>query len=208
MEQWQTLSSWFPKSLWMVTAAMELKEVAPWKKSNDKPRQHIKKQRQYFDSRDLYSKSCGFSSSHVWMWKLDNKKGWTPKNSYLWTVVLEKILESPLHSEEIKPVSLKGSQLWIFTERTDAKAEAPILWPLDVESQLVGKDPDAGKDWRQEEKGMTDDEMVGCHHWLNGHELEQTPGDGEGQRSLEWYNPWGHKELNITEWLNNNHPTW
>ena len=104
-----------------------------------------------------YSQSYGFSSSHVWMWELDNIKDWAPKNWYLQIVVLEKTLESPLDSTEIKPVNPKGNQLWIFFERTDAKAEAPILWPPDAKSQLIGKDPDAGKDWRQEEKEMTED---------------------------------------------------
>ena len=110
-----------------------------------------------------------FSSSHVWMWELDHKEGWVPKNWCLWTVVLEKTLESPLHSKEIKPVNPKGNQPWIFIGRTDAGAEAPILWPPDVKNSLVGKDSDAGKDWRWEEKGETEDEMVGWHHWLSRH---------------------------------------
>ena len=108
------------------------------------------------------------------MWELDHKEGGWPKNWCLWTVVLEKTLESLLDSKEIKPVNPKGNQLWIFTGRTDAEVEAPILWAPDAKSQLIGEDPDAGKDWRQEEKGMTEDEMVGWHHWLNGHEFEQT----------------------------------
>ena len=119
-------------------------------------------------------------------------------------VVLEKTLESPLDSKEIKPVNPKGNQPWIFIGRTDAKTEAPVLWPPDVKSWLIGKDPDAGKDWRQEEKGMTEDEMVGWHHWLNGHEFEQALGDGEGEGSLECCSPWGCKELNTTQRLNNN----
>ena len=109
-----------------------------------------------------------------------------------------------LDCKDIKPVNLKGNQPWIFTGRTDAEAEAPILRPLDAKSQLIGKDPDAGKDWRQEEKGMRKDEMVGWHHQLNGHEFEQTPGDGEGQRNLAFCRPWGCKESDMTEWLNNN----
>ena len=140
--------------------------------------QHIKKQRHYFTDKvwSLTSiQSYGFSSGHVWMWEIilmmweDHKESWVPKNWCFWTVVLEKTLESPLDSKEIKPVHPQGNQSWIFIGRTDA--EAPVLWPPDVKSWLIGKDPDAGKDWRQEEKGTTEDEMVGWHHWLNGHEL-------------------------------------
>ena len=120
----------------------------------------------------LSSQSYGFSSSHVWMWELDYKEGLAPKNWCFWTVVLEKTLESPLDCKEIKPVHPKGNQSWIFTGRTDAEAEIPILWPPDGKNQLIGKNPDAGKDWRQEEKGMTEDETVGWHHWLNGHEFK------------------------------------
>ena len=138
------------------------------------------------------------------MWELDNKKGWVPKNWCLWTVVLEKTLESPLNNREIKLVNPKGNQPWIFIGSTDAEAESPILWPPDVKSQLIGKDPDARKDRRQEEEGTTEDEMVRWHHQLNGHQFEQTPGDGEGQRSLVCCSPWGHKESDMTEWLNNN----
>ena len=163
----------------------------------------VKKQRYYLAYKGLYSQSYGFSSSYVEMWELDNKNGWVLKNWCLWTVVLEKVLESPLESKEIKPVNLKGSQPWIFTGRTDAKAETPILWPPDAKSWFTGKDPDAGKDWRQE-KGTAEDEMVGWHHRLNAHELEQTLGDGEGQGSLACYSPWGCKESDTTEWLNNN----
>ena len=117
--------------------------------------------------------------------------------------MLEKTLESPLDRKEIKPVNPKENQPCIFTERTDAEAEASILWPPDVKSWLIRKDPDAGKDWRQEEKGTTEDEMVGRYHQLNGHEFEQTPGDGEGQESLACCSPWGCKELDTTEWLKN-----
>ena len=125
-------------------------------------------------SRDItlqgsYSQSYGFSSSHVWIWELGHKEGWVPKNWCFWTLVLEKTLESPLACKEIKPVNPKGNQSWIFVRRTDAVVEAPILWLLDVKSQLIRKDPDAGKDWRQEEKGTTEDKMVGWHQWLNGH---------------------------------------
>ena len=106
------------------------------------------------------------------MWELDDKESWEPKNLIFWTVVLEKTFESPLDCKEMKPVNPKGNQLWIFTGRTDAEAEAPILWPPDMKNWLIGKDPDARKDWRQEEKGMTEDEMVAWHHQLNGHEFE------------------------------------
>ena len=178
--------------------------LAPWKKSYDQPRQHIKKQRHYFVDKDLSSQSYGFSSSHVWMWKLDYKESWALKNWCFWTVVLEKTLESPLDCKEIKPFHPKGNQSWIFIGRNDAEAEAPILWPPDRKNQFTGKDPYAGKDWRQEEKGMTEDEMVGWHYWLNEHEFEQTPGDGEGQGSLVCCSPWGSKESDMTEQLNRN----
>ena len=124
------------------------------------------------------------------------------KNWCFWTVGSEKTLEGPLGYKEIKPVNPKGNQSWIFIGRTDAEAEAPVLWPPDVKSWLIGKDPDAGKDWRQEEKGTTEDEMVGWHHWLDGHEFEQALGVGDGWGSLTCCNPWGHKESDTTEWLN------
>ena len=126
------------------------------------------------------------------MWDWDYKKVRLPKNWSLWTTVLGKTLESPWDSQEIKPVSPKGNQPW----RTDA--EAPILWPPDVNSQLIGKDPDAGKDWRQKEKRATEEEMVGWNHWFNGHELGKTPGDGDGQGGLVCCSPWSHKELDTT----------
>ena len=118
------------------------------------------------------SQSYGFSSSHIWMWELDHKDSWAWKNGCFSTVVLDKSLESTLNCKEIQPVYPKGNQSWIFIGRTDAKAETPILWPPDVKNWLIGKDPDAGKDWRQEEKGTTEDEMVGWNHWLYGHEFE------------------------------------
>ena len=159
---------------------------------------NIKKQRHYFAYKGPYSQSYGFSSSHV----LDNKKGWVPKNWCLWTVVLEKTLESPLDMKNIKPVNPKGSQSWIFIGRTDAKAETSILWPPDVKNWFTGKDPDSGKDWRQEERGITEDEMIGWHHRLDGHEFEKALRVGDGQGSLACCSPWGHKESDITEWLN------
>ena len=118
------------------------------------------------------SQSYGFSTSHVWMWKLDYKESWALKNWCFWTVVLDKTLESPLDCKEIKQVNPKGNQSWLFIGRTDAEAETPKLWPPDAKNCLTGKDRDAGKDWRQEEKGTTEDEMVGWHHWFDGHEFE------------------------------------
>ena len=117
------------------------------------------------------------------MWELDHKEGWAPKNWWFWIMVLKKTPESPLDCKEIKSVNPKQNQLWIFIGRADAEAEAPILWTPDAKSQLIGKDPDAGKDWRQEEKWVTEDEMAGWHHWLNGHEYEQTPGDSEDREA-------------------------
>ena len=134
---------------------------------------------------------------------LDHKEDWELKNWCFWNVVLEKTIESLLDCKEIKPINPKGNQSWIFIGRTDAEAEAPILWSPDAQSWLTGKDPDAGKDWRQEEKGMTEDEMVGWHHWLNWHEFEQAPGDGEGQGSLACCSPGSCKESDMTERLNN-----
>ena len=136
------------------------KLLAPLTESYDKPRQHIKKQRHHFADIGPYSQSSGLSSSHGLMWELDRKEGWAQKNWCFRIVVLEKTLESPLDSKDIKPVNPKGNQPWIVIGRTDAEAEAPILWPPDGKSRLIGKDPDAGKDWGQEEKGPTEDKMV------------------------------------------------
>ena len=132
------------------------------------------------------------------MWELNHKEDWGPKKWCFQIVVLEKTLDSPLDSKEIKPANPKGNQPWIFTGQTDAEAEAPVLWPPDGMSWLIGKDLDAGKHWGQEEKGATEDEMVGWHHLLNGHEFEETQGDREGQRTLACCSPWGHKELDMT----------
>ena len=137
------------------------------------PRQHIKKQKYYFANNSLSSQGYGFSSSHVWMWELDYKESWVLKNWCFWTVVLEKTLESLLDCKEIQPVHPKGDQSWVFIGRTDGEAETPILWPPDAKSWLIGKDPDAGKDWRQEEKGTTEDEMDGWYHWLYGMSLSE-----------------------------------
>ena len=147
--------------------------LTPWKKSYDQPRQHIKNQRHYLANKGPSSQSYGFSSSHVWMWELDCEEGWAPKNWCFWTVVLEKTLESPLDGKKIKPVHPKGNQPSIFIGRTNAEAKAPIHYPPVAKNWLVRKDPDAGKDWRQEKKGTTEDEMVGWYHQLDGHEFEQ-----------------------------------
>ena len=204
-KQWQT--SWAPKSLQMVTTVVKLKTLAPWKKSHDQPRQHIKKQRHYFADKCLSSqtdrkKAMVFFTSHVWIWELDHKESWALKNWCFWTVMLEKTLESPLDSKGIKPVSPKGNQSWIFIGKTDAEAETPKLWPPDTKKWLNGEVPDAGKGWKQVEKGMTEDGMVGWHHWLNGHEFEQAPGVGDGQGSLACCSLCGCKESDMTEWLN------
>ena len=159
-------------------------------------------QRHYFANKGPSSQGYGFSSSHVWMWELDYKESWVSKNWCFWTVVLEKTLESPLDCKEIQPVHPKGSQSWIFIGGSDAEAESLILWPPDAKNCLIGKDPDAGKDWRQEEKGTTEDEMVGWHHQHNGHGFGWTLGFGDRQGALACCSPWGCKESDMTEWLN------
>ena len=176
--------------------------LTPWKESYDQLRQHIKNQRHYFFNKGPSSQGYGFSNVHVWMWELDSKESWALKNWWFWTVVLEKSLESPLDCKEIQPVHPKGDQSWVFIGRTDVEAEAPILGPPDVKSWLIWKDPDAGKDWGQEEMGATKDEMVGWHHWLNGQGFGWTPGVGDGQGGLACCCSWGHKELDMTERLN------
>ena len=199
-KQWQTLFSCASKPLQMVTAAMKLKDAfSPWKESYDKPRQCIKKQRHYFADKGLSSQSYCSSSHHVWMWDLNQKEGWAPKNWWLSIVMLEKTLKSPLENKKIKPVSPKGNQPWIFTGLTDAEAEAKLqyfdhlIWKADSLEDL-----DAKNDWGQEEKGATEDEMVGWHHCLHGHEFEQTPGDSKGQGSLTGCSPWCWKVSDMT----------
>ena len=145
--------------------------LAPWKKSYDQCRQHIKKQRHFFANKGPSSQSYSFPSSHVWMWGLDYKESWALKNWCIWTVVLEKTLESPLDCKEIQPVHSEGNQSWMLIGRTNAKTETPILWQPDAKNWLIGKDPDAGKDQRQEEKGTKEYDMIGWHHWLDGHEF-------------------------------------
>ena len=156
----------------------------------------------YFANKGPSSQGYGFSSGHECMWELDCEESWAPKNWCFWTVVLEKTLESPLDCKEIQPVHPKGDQSWVFIGRTDAKAETPKLWPPHEKSWLIGKDSDAGRDWGQEEKGMTEDEMAGWHHWLDERGSEWTPGVGDGQGGLACFNSWGHKESDTTKWLN------
>ena len=134
--------------------------LTPWEESYDQPRRHIEKQRHYFANKGPSSQGYGFSSGHVWVWELDYRESWTLKNWYFWTAVLEKALESPLDCKQIQPVHPKGDQSWVFIGKTDVEAETPILWPPDVKSWLIGKAPDAGKDWGQEEKGTTEDEIT------------------------------------------------
>ena len=147
-------------------------------------------------------KGCGFSCGHVWMWEFDCEEGWAPKNWCFWIVVLEKTLESPLDCKEIQPVHSEGDQPWVFFGKNDVKGETPVLWPPHVKSWVIRKDSDAGRDWGQEEKGTTEDEMAGWHHQLDGHEFEWTPGIGDGQGGLACCSSWGRKELDTTERLN------
>ena len=155
----------------------EIKKSAPWKKSCGNPRQHIKKQRYYFTDKGPSTQSYGFSSSNAWMWELDHKEGWVLKNWCFWPVVLEKTLDCKESNQSI--LKETNQSFWIFIRRTDAETEAPKLWPPDVQNWLIRKDPDAGKDCRQE-KGLTEGEMVGWHHWLNEHEFQPALGDCEG----------------------------
>ena len=180
-KQWQTLFSWTPKSLQMVTEAMKLRHLLLGRKTIANLDSMLKSRDITLPTKVHLVKAMVFPSSHVWMWELDHKEGWVVEN-WCFRIVLGKTLESPLDSKEIKPVNPKGNKPWIFIGRTDAEAETPILWPPDVKSQLIGKDPDAGKVWGQEEKEAKEDEIVGWHHWLNGHEQI----------------PWGCKELDTT----------
>ena len=190
--------------------------LAPWKESYDQPRQHIKKQRRYFANKGLSSESYVFSSSNIWMWELDYKESWAWKNWCFWTVVLEKTLESPLDCKEIQPVNPKGNQSWVFIGRTDVEAEIPTLCPPDSKNWLIWKDPDAGKDWRWEEKGMTEDELVGWHQltqwtwvWVNSGNWWWTgrPGVLQSMGSQRVRHDWAAElswaELNWTSKLSN-----
>ena len=176
--------------------------LSPLKKSYDQPRQHIQKQRHYFANKGPSSQGYGFSCGHVWMWELNCEESRAPKNWCFWTVVLEKTPESLLDCKEIQTVRSEGDQPWDLFGRNDAKAETPVLRPLHEKSWFIGKDSDTGRDWGQEEKGLTEDEMVGWHHWLDGCESEWTPGVGGGQGGMVCCDSWGRKESDTTEWLN------
>jgi len=171
-KQWEALFSWAPKSLQMVTSAMKSRRLILGRKAMTNLDSTLKSRDIALPTKVQLVKAMFFSSSHVWMWELDYKESWVTKNWCSVTVVLEKTLQSPLDCKEIQPVHPKGNQSSIFIGRTDAEAKTPILWPPDVRNWLTGKDPDAEKDWRQEEKGTTENEMVGWHHQLNGHEFE------------------------------------
>ena len=199
-KQWQILFSWV---LSKITADGDCSHE--FKRRFLLGRQVLTNLDSIFKSRDipLSTKVClVISRGHVWMWELDCEESWVLKNWCFWTVVLEKTLESPLDWKEIKSVNPKGNQSWICIGRTDVETETLILWPPDVQNWLIGKDPDAGKDWRQEEKGMTEDEMMGWHHQLDGHKFEQALGVGDGQGGLVCCSLWGHKESDPTEQLN------
>ena len=185
-----------PITSWQIDGETMEAVLAPWKKSYDQPGQHIKKQ-----SRDItVLTKVHLFKAMVFPAVMYGCESWTVKKADApKTVVLEKTLESPLDCKEIQPIHPKGNQPWIFSGRTDAEAETPILWPPDAKIWLSGKDPDTTKDWRQEENGTTEDEMVGWHHRLDGHEFEQAPGEAEGQGGLACCSPWGHKESDTTE---------
>ena len=161
------------------------------------------KSRYHFADKSPYGQSYGFSSSQEQLWELDHNQGWMSKSWCFWIVVLEKTLDNPLDCKEIKSVNPKGNEFWIFIGRTYAKAEASKLWPPDAKSQLIGKQLDTGKDWGQEEKGVTEDEMVAWHHQNSGHEFEKILRESEGQGRLACSSPWGCKKADTTSWMNN-----
>ena len=197
-KEWLTLFFRAPKSLQMVLATMKIK-VAYYLEGNLwLTWQYIKKQRHQVCQQMFVSQGYGFSSGHVWIWELDYKENWALMNWCFWTVVLEKTLESLLDCKEIQPVHPKGNQSWVFIGRTDVEAETSILWPPDAKGWLIGKDPDAGKDWGQEEKGTMEDQMVRWHHFLYGHGFGWTPGVSDGQEGLVCFGSWGRKELDMT----------
>ena len=201
-KHWQTLNLRAPKSLWMVTSAMNQKMIDSWQENDDKPRQHVEKQRHHLADKGLYSQGYGLPSGHIRLGELDHKEGRAPKNRCLWTVVLEMIPESLLDSKEIKPVNLNENQPWIITGRTGAEAKAPVFWSSDG-NRLIGKVPDAGRDWGQEKKA-SENEMAWWYHQCNKHKLGQTPRDGEGQGGLACFSPWGRRQSDTTGQLNNN----
>ena len=203
LKQWLTLFFKAPKSPQMVIVAIKLKDAYSLEGKVMTNLDSILKSRDIsLSNKDPYSQGYGFSRGHVWMWELDYKESWAPKNWCFSTVVLEKTLKSPLDCKEIQPVHPKGDQSWVFIGRTDVEAETLIFWSPDVKNWIIWKDPDAGKDWGQEEKGMAEDEMVGWHHWLKGHEFDQVLGVGDGKGSLVFCSPWGCKESATTERLN------
>ena len=204
-KQWQTLFGRrrAPKSLQMVTADMKLKDI--WfleKKVTTKLDSILKSRDITLPTNVRLVKAMVFPVVMYGCESWDYKESWTLKNWCFWTVVLEKILESPLDCKEIQPFHPKGDQFWVFIGGTDVEAETPILWPSDAKSWLIGKDPDVGKDWGQEEKGTTEDEMVGSHHRLNGYGFGWTLGVGGGQGGLVCCSSWGHKDSDTTEQLN------
>ena len=176
--------------------------LAPLKKAYKKPRPHTEKQRHHFADKGSSSQSYGFSSSRIWIWELDNKESWELKNWCFWTVVLEKTFESPLDFKNIKSINPKGNKSWIFIGRTDAEAETPILWPPDGKIWFIGKDPNAGKDQRQEEKRATEDEMAWFHHRVNVHESWASSGSWWWTGKSGVLRSMGHKESDTVERLN------
>ena len=201
-KQCQTLFFGAPKSLQMVTAAMKLKDAYSLQRKVMTNLDSIFKSRDITLLTKVHLVKAMVFPVVVWMWELACEESWVPKNWCFWTVVLEKTLESPLDCREIQPVHPKGDQSWVFFGRNNAKAKTPILWPPHAKSWLIGKDSDAGRDWGLEEKGMTEDEMAGWHHRLDGREFQWSPGVGDGQGGLACCNSWGCKELDTTEWLN------
>ena len=194
---------WAPKSMQMVTTAMKLKDAYSLEGKLTNLDSILKSRDITLPRKVRLVKAMVFLVvGHVWMWELDCEESWAPKNWCFWTVVLEKTLESPLDCMEIQPVHSKGDQPWVFLGRNDAKAETPVLWPPHAKSWLIGKDSNVGRDWSQEEKGMTEDEMAGWHHQLDGCEFGWTPGVGDGQGGLACCSSWGCKESDTTEQLN------
>ena len=183
-----------PKSLQMVIAAMKLKDAYSLEEKLWPDLIAYSKAETLLCQQGPSSPGYGFSCGHISMWELDCAEGWELKNWCIWTVVLEKTLESPLDCKEIQPIHSKGDKPWDFFGRNDAKAETPVLWPTHVKSWLIGKDSDAGREWGQEEKGTTEDEMAGWHHWVDGREFEWTLGDGDGQGGLVCWDSWAYKE--------------